>query len=424
MKYIASYLSLLLMCHSHIMAISSFLPSSTDQISNLPRPAFMDLYSLFTTYSDDKNTPGIGQALSETINLNSKASEPGVLILALNSDLYIFDSAGNKILQQAVRAEKDTGFFELTAISHIGPAISYILAIKNNNGDWKPLMQRLYTAIVAAKKANSDTQMPWLKQVNASAWQPFLSKIQNMNTYALNMSEAFTEAILSEKLELTAETVNNQFLKGNDQYPIPFNNVMIGTFMLTTLTEMVDLQQKIEPLKIDWTKAKVILRFVAGTNYTSGLSLESNWIGYYLNMVSGKTLPKDNLLIIPYAEIKTSVTSDKLSAEDLDYYATKLWTTTHQRTQIAKKVLTSIPDITTTRHNPIPGDYGYSSANNIDDFIIRLKFSLANSTEMLSNATAFWMAGELQSKQWDYAQVEIPGLTTGFPEGISEYPSE
>lgn len=200
-------------------------------------------------------------------------------------------------------------------------------------------MQRLYTAIVAAKKVNSDTQMPWLKQVNASAWQPFLSKIQNMNTYALNMSETFTEAILSEKLELTAETVNNQFLKGNDQYPIPFNNVMIGTFMLTTLTEMVDLYQKIEPLKIDWTKAKVVLRFVAGTNYTSGLSLESNWIGYYLNMVSGKTLPKDNLLIIPYAEIKKSVTSDKLSEEDLDYYATKLWTTTHQRTQIAKKSL-------------------------------------------------------------------------------------
>ena len=48
----------------------------------------MDLYSLFTAYSDNKNTPGIGQALSETINLNNKASEQaGVLILALNSDL-------------------------------------------------------------------------------------------------------------------------------------------------------------------------------------------------------------------------------------------------------------------------------------------------------------------------------------------------
>ncbi len=70
------------------MAISTFLPLSTDQISNLPRPAFMDLYSLFTAYSDNKNTPGIGQALSETINLNNKASEQaGVLILALNSDL-------------------------------------------------------------------------------------------------------------------------------------------------------------------------------------------------------------------------------------------------------------------------------------------------------------------------------------------------
>ena len=64
-----------------------------------------------------------------------------------------------------------------------------------------------------------------------------------------------------------------------------------------------------------------------------------------------------------------------------------------------QKVLTSITDIPEPKHQPIPGDYKYSSASEINDFIMRLKYSLSNATEMLSNTTAFWIAGELQNKK-------------------------
>ena len=59
----------------------------------------------------------------------------------------------------------------------------------------------------------------------------------------------------------------------------------------------------------------------------------------------------------------------------------------------------------------------------MDDFVIRLKYSLSDANEMLSNATAYWMAGELAAKNWDYNKIDIPGLTTGFPEGITAYPA-
>ena len=71
----------------------------------------------------------------------------------------------------------------------------------------------------------------------------------------------------------------------------------------------------------------------------------------------------------------------------------------------------------------IPGDYNFSKKDDIDDFVIRLKHSLSDATEMLSNATAYWMAGELAAKNWDYNKIDIPGLTTGFPEGITAYPA-
>jgi hypothetical protein len=52
-------------------------------------------------------------------------------------------------------------------------------------------------------------------------------------------------------------------------------------------------------------------------------------------------------------------------------------------------------------------------AGAIDQFMIRVKHSLRDAREMLSNTVAFWMVGELARKNWDPAAVEIPGLTVG-----------
>ncbi len=408
---------------TRVCAVSSILPSTTKP-KELPSPEFMELYNEFAAYSKDTASPSIGQTLTQTLAKNTSSTDAkGALILVINSDIYIYDSKGKKLLQEAFRAEPDTGFFEMTAISHLGPAMTYLLAIKNNGGDWKTLMQTLQTKIQAAQKVNKDTTKPWLKSVNATAWQPYLSKIQAMNTYGLDMTNDFIESVLTEKIEFTEDTVNNSFLAGNTQYPIPFNNVMIGTFMLTTLTEMVDIYQGIEQLNLDWQNTKVILRFVAGTNYTAGLTLQNNWIGYYLKGASNNTLPSSQIFIIPYAEKRDSLGKDQLTADDLDYYANQLWGSVKARTGVAKKLFTSIPSMFIPRRAAIPGDYEYSKKDDIDDFIIRLKYSLETPTEMLSNSTAFWMAGELADKNWDYKKVNIPGLTSGFPEGITEYPA-
>jgi hypothetical protein len=55
--------------------------------------------------------------------------------------------------------------------------------------------------------------------------------------------------------------------------------------------------------------------------------------------------------------------------------------------------------------------------------MIRMKHSLRDAREMLSNTVAFWMVPELAHKNWDPAAVDIPGLTTGFPAGVAGYPA-
>ena len=69
-----------------------------------------------------------------------------------------------------------------------------------------------------------------------------------------------------------------------------------------------------------------------------------------------------------------------------------------------------------------PGDPGFTSADNISDFMIRLKHSLRDEKEMLSNTVGFWMAQELGDNGWDPSKVDVPGLTSGFPAGVQGYP--
>lgn len=54
--------------------------------------------------------------------------------------------------------------------------------------------------------------------------------------------------------------------------------------------------------------------------------------------------------------------------------------------------------------------------------MIRMKHSLRDAREMLSNTVAFWMVQELADKKWNPAAVVIPGLAAGLPQGIRGYP--
>lgn len=61
-------------------------------------------------------------------------------------------------------------------------------------------------------------------------------------------------------------------------------------------------------------------------------------------------------------------------------------------------------------------------ADDIAGFIARLKLSLIDKRQLLSNAVGYWVPYELAAKGWDPAKADIPGLTTGFPAGIAGYP--
>jgi hypothetical protein len=53
----------------------------------------------------------------------------------------------------------------------------------------------------------------------------------------------------------------------------------------------------------------------------------------------------------------------------------------------------------------------------------RLKHSLEDNREAQSNTIIFWLGREMHSKNWEPAAVDLPGVNSGFPDGVSGYPA-
>jgi len=386
--------------------------------------AFMDLFFDFTGSGEPDypaGRPTLGQMLTQSAA--AKEGKLGSLILVEGSDVYVYDSAsGERLGAQRFRADRSSGFYELTAISHIGPAVAYLAQIKAN-GDprWKERLVSLQTHVAAVRAENVNGN--WLDRLNQPAWAPHKAAIRAMVDYACARTLAYIASV-GDGEALSAASVNDTFFNGvSPQFPIPLVNVMIGTFMLEGLRGAVDVYTELSRLKLDWPRAMVLVSSRAGTNVSSGLTEGTNWLVLFLKAASGFTLPDDRVKIVPYAQVRTSLGETRLSPADLAYYVQRVWGPLYYRRIVSDQVFAGIPTIYLPSRPPLPGDYESTSAQSIDQFMIRMKHSLRDEREMLSNTVAFWMVRELAAKKWDPAAVAIPGLTAGFPPGVTRYPA-
>lgn len=273
------------------LLFSTLAPAQTTS-SYTVAPEFMNLFFDFTGSSEPdypSGQPTLGQMLTEAAAAKDSAGSPGPLVLVLGSDIYVYDSeTGSRLAQQQFRADRGSGFFELTAISHIGPALAYLAQIKSN-GDarWQARLAALRTHVGQVRQLNQRVTNNWLDLLNQPAWSAHKAQIHNMIDYACARTLSYIAAI--EKGDtFSAASVNDEFFNGTSaEYPIPFTNVMIGTFMLEALRGAADVHESLSRLKLQWPKAMVLVSSRAGTNVSSGLTEGTNWLVLFLKAVSG-----------------------------------------------------------------------------------------------------------------------------------------
>jgi len=388
---------------------------------------FMDLFFDFTGSNEPDypaGQPTLGQMLTQSV-VARESGAPGPLVLVVGSKIYVYDSAnGARLSEEQFRADRASGFFEMTAISHIGPALAYLAQIKaSGDARWKARLASLQTHVAQVRALNQRATSNWLDQLDQPAWSARKAQIRNMVDYACARTLNFIES-LGNGDSFTVAGVNDDFFNGTSaRYPIPFVNVMIGTFMLEALRGAADVHGSLSLLKLDWPRAMVLVSSRAGSNVSSGLTEGTNWLVLFLKAASGFTLPEDRIKIVPYAEVRPSLGQPQLAAADRDYYVQRVWGPLFYRKVVSDQVFASIPTIYLPDRPPLPGDYVVTPAGAIDQFMMRMKHSLRDAREMLSNTVAFWMVQELASKSWNPDAVDIPGLTTGFPAGVAGYPT-
>ncbi len=393
-----------------------------------PAP-FMELFFDFTGSGEPDypaGRPTLGQMLTQAeIARLGTAASGGPLVLVVGSDIYVYDSAsGARLGHERFRADRASGFYEMTAISHIGPAIAYLAQIKAD-GDprWKERLASLQAHVSEVQALNLQVQNNWLDRLDQPAWRARKAEIRDMVDYACASTLAYLGS-LGDGSRFTVTGANDDFFNATSAaWPIPFRNIMIATFMLEALRVASDVQQKLAQLKLNWPGAMVLVSSRAGTNVSSGLTDGTNWLVAFLRAASGFTLPNERIKIVPYAELRPSLGQPALAAADLHYYVQQVWGPLFYRQLISDRVFSNIPTIYLPDRPALPGDPGVTSAAAIDQFMIRLKHSLRDAREMLSNTVAFWMVQELADKGWDPTKVEVPGLTSGLPPGLAGYPA-
>jgi Domain of unknown function (DUF5624) len=182
------YLRLALLALTVLVPAAPAAPAAAQTSDSYTAPAaFMNLFFDFTGSNEPgypAGQPTLGQMLSEAAA--AKQGAGGALVLVVGSDVYVYDSqSGARLAHERFRADRASGFYELTAISHIGPALAYLAQIKaNGDARWKPRLDSLKAHVAEVRALNARASDNWLDRLNQPAWSAHKAQIRNMVDYA------------------------------------------------------------------------------------------------------------------------------------------------------------------------------------------------------------------------------------------------
>ena len=166
-----------LSCFAMSMPLLFATPLLAQTTGNYSVPTeFMNLFFDFTGSEEPDypaGQPTLGQMLTQAAVAKELAiGGPGPLVLVVGSNIYIYElRSGTRLGQQQFRADRASGFYELTAISHIGPALAYLAQIKaNGDARWKVRLASLRTHVAQVRTLNQRATNNWLDLLNQPAW--------------------------------------------------------------------------------------------------------------------------------------------------------------------------------------------------------------------------------------------------------------
>jgi len=377
-----------------------------------PDPEFQKLYSIFTP-----DPASIGAHLnSQLARIN--AGDP--LMVMTGSDIVIFPGDGGEPLTESFR-NSTRGFIEVTATSHLGVAVPYIVRQRElGEPNWENDARRLIEQ--SAKVQEINTVAYWRDTVAVEAWAGLEEKIVDMVDYSCDVTRDYLTRGLADPSILTFPYLRDQFLDPVDstEVPVPMNDMMAATFALVFLETGHRIIRWLRALDFDWSRMMVMIAGRAGRP-TAGLTWQTHSMCHLLWQASGQKLVPERLLIAPHAPgLVLADVADLERRSTIEAQFRQIWFSCRTTVEVGRLMFEDYPAFRPLLNNAPIVDASTQSIGELpivrsaDDrraIITRLRFVMEDSGQQLANAGAQFMIDQLCAADNQPEKVIVPGFT-------------
>lgn len=377
-----------------------------------PDPVFQQLYDAFT-----------GKPDSIGVHLNTYSGELAAdapLLVITGQDFVIFPGNGRPPLRESFRTSM-RGFVELTAVSHLGVAVPFLVRLKELGfPGWQDDAARFIEQTRRTRAFNCEGY--WRDTVAVEAWRGFETKITDMVDYSCDVTLDYMEAAMADPSTFTFDHLRRTFLDPIDSpdVPVPMNDMMAATFALVVLDSTFRVTRWLRAQEIDWDRLMVIVSGRAGRP-TAGLTWQTNSQCHVLLRASDDRLDPERVFLAPHAPSFNPAdlaTPGGTKATEAEFR--KLWYATRATVEMGREMYADYPAYKPNLDAAPVIDPGTQTLADLpmvkgpEDrraFVTLLRFVMEDPRQQLANASARYIADQLYEHGNQPAKVPIPGFT-------------
>jgi hypothetical protein len=375
-----------------------------------------ELVDLFTTYSAAPDS--IAVHLREA---SARATSADPLLVVTGADMALYPGAGLPPTVLGFRFST-RGFKELAAVSHLGPALSTLIALKRlePDGVWRDDALRLLEQVRRSRAANS-TKL-WRDRIAAPSFRGREEAIAAMVDHACDLTDRYLVRALADPGYLDDRTLREDYLEDGDPAvrPVSFNRIMVATFFLVGMDNASRLISWCDDQGIDWERTTVVIAGQQGRP-TAGVTWRTNSVAAIVLAASRQKLPLERLYIAPHAPVFATPDRDLSEVAALEPVLRALMAGTRATVEMGATMFAGYPafspggenglvrevDDTTTEVGEMPT---IRSADDWLALITRLRLVTEDPRQLLSGAVSDYAAQQLVEHDNDPLAITVPGL--------------
>ncbi|MEV6644135.1 DUF5624 domain-containing protein [Amycolatopsis sp. NPDC051371] len=376
-----------------------------------------ELVRLFTTYTS--HPEGIGRRLARSFAEHTRDTP---LVVATGADFALYPGGGKPPVVEGYRLSP-RGFKELTAVSHLGPAVASLVYLRAELRDpaWRAEAERLLAETKNTRAANSAAL--WRDRIAVEAYQGREREIADLVDYSCAVTARYLTTALADEDYLGWETLRSDYLEGGGdvELPVPVNHMMVATFFLAGLDISFRIGRWLRAQRIDWAEAMVIIAGRQG-RATAGVTWTTSSVATMILGASDHRLPLERMYLAPHAPtFETPVDGDLSEAAALEEPLRSMWCATRATVELGGLMFDgypryspagiAFPDVSDPAVTEVGEMPVVRSPEDMRALVTRLRVVMEDPRQLLSGAVIDVAVAALAAAGWDPARVVVPGLT-------------